>query len=245
MTEVVVVQKRNYSADARRRMSEAHIGKTPWNKGKTGIYSQETLRKIGAAHKGKIVSEETRRKMSKTHRGKKRTPFSEEHMRRISESKSGENHPMFGKKFSSERRAKISKALRGKKHTEEHRQKNSEAQYGKTVSEETRAKISNAMIGENHPNWKGGISFEPYCTKFNDKIKETIRNRDDRVCVLCGKSEILNGQRLSVHHISGNKMMGCNGIPWYLCALCHSCNSKPDTVEKEFLIISNSKPRRN
>ena len=27
----------------------------------------------------------------------------------------------------------------------------------------------------------------------------------------CGKSEILNGERLTVHHIDADKMQGCNG----------------------------------
>lgn len=87
-------------------------------------------------------------------------------------------------------------------------------------------------------NWQGGKSFEPYCHLFNEEKKEEIRNRDNRVCQLCGKSEILNGQRMSVHHVDGDKMQGC-GKGWYLITLCRSCNSKPDTVEKEFLIVSN------
>jgi len=44
---------------------------------------------------------------------------------------------------------------------------------------------------------------------------------------------------LSVHHIDADKMQGCNGKKWYLCVLCRSCNSRPDTVEKEFLIVTN------
>ena len=104
---------------------------------------------------------------------------------------------------------------------------------------EVRAKIS----GENSYNWRGGASFEPYCPAFNDQLKESIRNRDDRTCVFCGKGEIQNGERLSVHHIDGDKMQGCDGTKWHLCALCRSCNSRPDTIEKEFLIITNQ--RRN
>lgn len=109
---------------------------------------------------------------------------------------------------------------------------------------EYRTKMSAMMSGENGPNWKGGVSFEPYCHKFNDQLKERIRNRDNRTCILCGKSEILNGRRLAVHHIDNSKTQGCNGEKWYLCALCHSCNSKSDTVEKEFLIVSNLSPVR-
>lgn len=93
--------------------------------------------------------------------------------------------------------------------------------------------------GRNNPSWNGGKSFEPYCHKFNYDLKEKIRNQNNRNCVLCGKWEILNGKKLSIHHIDGNKMQGCNTKKWHLTSLCNSCNSLKDTVEKEFLIITN------
>ena len=78
----------------------------PWNKGKTGVYSEETRRKMGAGMRGKPgankgkkmppVSYETREKLSKSHKGKntwskgsKRGPYSEEHRKHISESLKG------------------------------------------------------------------------------------------------------------------------------------------------------------
>lgn len=121
---------------------------------------------------------------------------------------SGENHPM--------KRPEVIAKFRGKK----------------------RPQHSERMRGKNHPNFKDWASRAPYCHRWNELLRESIRNRDNRTCVLCGRGEIQNGQRLSVHHISGNKMMGCNGIPWYLCALCRSCNTRRDTVEKEFLIVT-------
>lgn len=132
------------------------------------------------------------------------------------------DNPMKGCVFSEEHKLKISEAKRGYKRSEEHQQK-----------------LANSIKGENNPNWKGGSSFEPYCVLFNDELKEKIRNRGNRVCQLCGKSEIENGRKLSVHHIDGDKMQGCNEKEWYLCALCVSCNSKKDTLEKEFLLVAN------
>jgi len=131
--------------------------------------------------------------------------------------RSGENHPA----KRPEVRARMSK--RSKKQWED-------------------PEFRNSRSGENSPNWQNGRSFLPYCPKFNDELKESIRNRDGRTCVLCGKGEILNGRKLSVHHIDSDKMQGCRGKNWYLCALCISCNSRPDTVEKEFLIVSNLSP---
>ena len=80
--------------------------------------------------------------------------------------------------------------------------------------------------GEDCPFWKGGASFEPYCEKFNNEFKEDIRDKFDRVCFLCGKTEEDNGKRLSVHHVNGNKNCGCDDdetcqfVP--LCVGCHS-----------------------
>ena len=89
--------------------------------------------------------------------------------------------------------------------------------YGKWQSEHQK--------GENNPAWKNGASFEPYCHKFNEDFKEYIRDKFRRVCFLCPKTEEENGQRLSVHHVNGNKNCGCDDdetcqfVP--LCVSCH------------------------
>lgn len=78
--------------------------------------------------------------------------------------------------------------------------------------------------GKHHHAWKGGISFEPYCAKFNEEFKERVRNFFDRKCMLCGKEE--DGKKLSVHHVSYDKKVCCNeGIPMFL-PLCVSCHTK-------------------
>ena len=53
-------------------------GHKPWNKGKTGVYSEEAKRKISEAMKGenhpmygKYHSEEAKRKMSEAKKGRK------------------------------------------------------------------------------------------------------------------------------------------------------------------------------
>jgi len=92
------------------------------------------------------------------------------------------------------------------------------------------------LSGINAPNWKGGISYEPYCPKFNEDYKEKIRNRDNRTCALCGKSEIENGRKLSVHHVDGEKMQGCDGIKWHLISLCKHCHKNSYDVKEEFLL---------
>ena len=47
-----------------RKISKSNKGKIAWNKGKTGIYSEETLKKIGDASRGKKLSKEHKKKIS-------------------------------------------------------------------------------------------------------------------------------------------------------------------------------------
>jgi predicted DNA-binding protein YlxM (UPF0122 family) len=80
--------------------------------------------------------------------------------------------------------------------------------------------------GERAGHWQGGKSFEPYCPKFNEKLKEEIRENFNRKCLLCGIGE--NGRRHAVHHVDYNKGQGC-GQKWSLVPLCHKCHIKTNT----------------
>lgn len=199
--------------------------------------SEETRRKLSEAHKGKHHSEETRRKMSESHKGKipanafknghpgynKGKHLSKETKRKLSEILKGRPSPMRGKKHSVESREKISDANKGKKphsFTKETRKKLSEVRKGKKSSEETKKKQSLALMGEKSPMWKGGVSFIPYCPKFNEYLKEHVRNRDNRTCQLCSAKE--NGHKIPVHHIHYDKE-NCNPD---LITLCCGCNAK-------------------
>lgn len=91
-----------------------------------------------------------------------------------------------------------------------------------------------AHRGEKASGWKGGIQFKPYPNYFNEDLKESIRERDDRICQLCNKTEdeelLENGQRLSIHHIDYNKD-NCNSEN--LISLCAKCHSKTQ-VQREY-----------
>ena len=120
------------SQETRRKMSESRKGKTPWNKGKTGVYSEETRKKMsevtkGRQHspearrkmlgrtpwiKGKHHSADTRRKIGEAQKGKSPSP---ETRRKISEGLRGEKNPYFGKSHSPETRRKLSEAMMGNK----------------------------------------------------------------------------------------------------------------------------------
>ena len=94
---------------------------------------------------------------------------------------------------------------------------------------------STIHVGENSPNWQGGISFEPYCTKFNDEFRQYIRDKFDNVCFLCCKTEEENGRKLDVHHVNYQKSCGCadteedkhaDDESCQFVPLCISCNAR-------------------
>jgi len=209
---------------ARRRWQDPDYCKMMSKKMRNIPKSEEHKKKLRDANTGKILSKERRKGISDSLRG---------------------NIRALGYIHNESTRKKVSESSLRNWQDPDYRERHSKRMQGNIYalgskrSPDVRQKMSDTIKGENHPNWQGGISFEPYCPKFDFGKKEEIRNRDNRACVLCGKSEILDGRRLSVHHIDGNKAQGCNGVPWYLCALCRSCNGEKDTIEKEFLIVAN------
>jgi len=172
-------------------------------------------------------SEETRRKKSIAIKGKRKGKTYEEifgeekakilrELRRIS--RTGKNNPMYGKQYTEEEKGKNREShlgekngFYGKKHTEESRRKNRESHLGKN-------------LGPENPNWKGGISCEPYCDIWLDKeFKESIKERDGYKCLNPDCWKNCNHLPIDIHHIDYNKK---NCKPSNLIALCRSCNSR-------------------
>lgn len=77
-----------------------------------------------------------------------------------------------------------------------------------------------AMKGEKSHLWRGGVSFEPYCPKFNNDLKRRIRAFFEYRCVACGKTTEENGKKLCCHHVEYNKSACCDGKPVHFAALC-------------------------
>lgn len=116
--------------------------------------------------------------------------------------------------------------------------------YGHKWTEEAKALISVANKGENNGNWKGGISFEPYCIKFDEEYKSYVRNLFGNECFLCSKTEPDNGRKLSVHHVNYNKDCGCDETKCLCVPLCIRCHVKTNTNRDfwQYLIIEMLKP---
>jgi hypothetical protein len=109
-------------------------------------HSETIKQKMSEAAKGKVFTEEHRRKMSETRKGKK---HSEETKRKMSEAKKR-------KVFTKEHKIKISEANKGKQRNEEIKRKMSERMkgnqnsIGKKHSEEAKQKMSDAHKGKSH-----------------------------------------------------------------------------------------------
>jgi len=230
--------------------------------GKGRVFTEEHKQKISIAQKSRPpISESTRLKMSKSQKGRTHTEASRLKMSESRKNPSIETRNKLSlagrnRVFTEAHRNNLSAAQTGNKNhqfgkcpSEETRKKMSISQTGRNHSPETKRKMSDASKGENSPNWKGGISFLPYCLKFNNAFKESIRDEFNRECFICGKTEteqkeqqIKNDKRafrLSIHHVNYDKSCLCESITCKFVPLCVSCHAKTniDRVHWEQIII--------
>jgi len=152
-----------YSEKTKEKMCKANKGHIPWNKDKTGIYSEETLEKMRNARIGIPISEETKRKISKANGGK--------------------NNFMYGKHLSKEAREKIRKF-----------------HIGRPLSLKIRRKMSKSRRGKLNPSWRGGLITLYRSIRHNFQYRQwrsDVFYRDEFTCQMCGQI----GYKLNAHHI--------------------------------------------
>lgn len=100
-------------------------------------------------------------------------------------------------------------------------------QVAMSVSKVTKGEL-NPMYGRSgklSPAWRGGPVNKGYCPKFNEDLRESVREAFGRRCYLCGKTEADDGRRLAVHHVDYMRSQGC-GQRWSLIPLCLVCHAK-------------------
>jgi hypothetical protein len=178
----------------------------------------------GKMRKGQKASEETRKKMSEWQKGKK---LSEEHKEKMKLNHVG----MTGRIHTEETKDKMKMAAIGRHPDEKTRQKMANAK--KNMSKEQREKIALKQTGKkqsiesimkrsgkNCHFWKGGISFEPYCTKWTKELRERIRAFFEYRCICCGKLQNELKRKLSCHHVEYSKSACCDGKPVHFAAMC-------------------------
>ena len=143
----------------------------------------------------------------------------------------GENNPFFGCIPTAEHRNKISAGNTGKICSEEHKAKMSAFMSGEN-NPMKRLEIASKRSGENHHNWRGGISFADYGKAFNTELKNHIRERDNFTCQECHQTEEQLGCGLDVHHVDYDKR---NNNLENLIGLCKSCHMKTNYSREDWI----------
>lgn len=196
--------KLHHTEDENKRIRESNIGK----------------------NSGKSPSILTRLKISMASAGK---PKPEGFGKKISDIKRNGYHPTRGKHLPEEWKNKIRDSNIGKHvMSEDLKLKLISLKIGKSRSDETKKKLSESMRGEKSPNWRGGISFEPYCQLFNEEFKKRVRARYEYKCAECGMTQEENGKSLAAHHVHYDKKTCCKegeeiGDRKFV-ALCKACH---------------------
>lgn len=70
-----------------------------------------------------------------------------------------------------------------------------------------------------------------YPSKWTHEFRESIRNRDNRICRVCGTTEEEENRSLSVHHIDYNRENTTEGN---CISLCNSCHAKTNHSREEW-----------
>ena len=187
-------------------------GYTPWNKGKTKKdYPQMSNSGVKEGNIpwiiGKHHTQKSKDKMNESHKGQipwnKNVPCSEKTKEKNRQAHLGQ--PAWNKGLTKETDERVRKMSEGKK--------------GKTLPKEWREKLSLAHIGiqagENHWNWKNGI------TPLNNRIRTSFKyrlwhsdvfTRDYFTCQECNQ----RSGKLNAHHIeSFTDIMELNDIKTY------------------------------
>ena len=168
-------------------------------------HSSETIEKIRLANTGKYHSEETKEKLRKINLGRR---LSEETKKRMSISRMGVLHPMFGKHLSFATKEKIRIANLGKKYSDETKLKHRLSQVGRKYSESTREKHRQFRIHQIIPK--------------ETSIEKILQSELIKNGILFEKHKSIVG-RPDVF-INPNICIFVDGCYWHSCRQCYDYN---------------------
>lgn len=226
-------------------------------------FTEEQIKHISDGHKGITPTEETREKLRKASSGENNPMYGIAPWNKGLTKETDERLRIIGGNMDVEKIREVHRGnqyRRGEKHTEATKKKMSEAwDYDKHITEEAKQKwrettkrfLRNHTAeeirclfgrpGEKSPSWRGGISYEPYCNKFNADFRERVRVFFNRRCYICGITEEERGERSCVHHVNYDKMVCCNDVkPLFvpLCRRCHTMTGHNREEWEEFFTVS-------
>lgn len=157
-------------------------------------------------NKNRTISDETKRKISNSLKGQKNPNFGNkniEHSIRMT----GPGNPMFGKTHNIVSKSCISYKAKIRLSVPENN-----PNFGNGYK----------IRGRKNPNWRGGISFEPYCFVFKDKDWRSYIYKRDKEKFCWNPQCSGNGTKEVLHHINYDKK-DCRYSN--IIKICNSCNS--------------------
>jgi hypothetical protein len=200
-----------------------------------------TKEKIGNGHRGKIISEEQRKKQSEAMKelyasGYKHPMLGRNHSE---ETREKQRQARLGKPISEFTKQRVRETQTGRIVSQDIRNKIKKFRLGKKANDITKEKLkvialkrwkdknyrdnfSKSRIGKNNPNWHDGIQFAPYDINWNRNFKDSIRKRDNQICMNCGIHREKLNYSLEIHHIDYIKI---NSVKENCISLCKSCHS--------------------
>jgi len=159
-------------------------------------------------------------------KGKKRTPEMNEKNRQRG----------LGKSPSPDTRELLRTAMTGRVFTEEHLEnlRQNKIEFYQLHPEK-------AMKGTKNSGYVDGRCSSgdyKYSKDFNERLKELIRDRDDRQCQICYRLESDLSEKLNVHHIDYTKI---NADLDNLVSLCRVCHGKTSRDRDKWIAFFQSK----
>lgn len=183
-----------------------------WEENRDNSETLKRNKKIGKKRKGILHTDEAKNKIRQGHLGKPICEANKEAVRKA----------QTGRIVTDVTRKRMSEGMKGKPKSEEHKKKLKEAAKERWQDPIYRENFIQSKLGENNPNWKGGIQYEPYDNNWSRKFRHSIRERDNQVCMNCGKHREKLKCALDVHHINYDKELS---VKENCISLCHSCHS--------------------